>query len=193
MKILLATHNLNKYNEILHLVPKHIELVHLTMLGIHDEIPETGTTLTENALIKARFLASQYNIPVIADDTGLEVKSLNNEPGVYSARYAGNQKNSDDNMNLLLDKLSHFDNREAQFVTVIALIYNENEFTFEGVCKGQIIEEKRGNAGFGYDPIFMPEGHNITFAMMNMDQKSKLSHRGKAIQNLINHLNNNIN
>ena len=185
MKLLFATHNPNKFKEIKSLLPKTIELVSLNDIGQHEEIAETSKTIEGNAFQKARFVKENYGYDCFADDTGLEVETLNGEPGVYSARYAGPAKNDEANIDKLLTELKGKPNRNAQFKTVIALILNEKEYLFEGICEGKISTEKRGNSGFGYDPVFVPSKQNKTFAEMELSEKNKVGHRGKAVRKLI--------
>jgi len=185
MKLVFATHNKNKLKEVKALMPSHIELVSLTDIGCHDEIPETSNTIEGNALIKANFVKENYGFDCFADDTGLEVKALNNEPGVYSARYAGSDNNAKANMNKLLVNLENESNRDARFKTVIALTLKGGHQLFTGICEGKITKEKRGADGFGYDPIFQPKGFDNTFAEMTLQQKSEIGHRGKAVRMLI--------
>ena len=188
MELVFATHNPNKLHEVQLLLPKHITLLSLNDIGCTEEIPETSDTLEGNAKLKADFITKHFQIPCFADDTGLLVDALNGEPGVYSARYAGEQKNADDNMNKLLSAIKREENRTAHFKTVIALnLLNESHF-FEGVVKGNIIYEKLGEGGFGYDPIFRPEGYQETFAQLTIETKNKISHRGRALQKLIDKL-----
>lgn len=189
MKLVFASNNQNKINEIKSMLPKSIELLSLKDIGCIEDIPETAKTIEGNAILKANYITEKYNLPCFADDTGLEVEALNGEPGVYSARYAGESKNSDDNMNKLLDNLKDKSNRNAHFKTVIALNIDNNQYLFEGIAKGEIITEKKGEKGFGYDPIFIPEGFSTTFAEMEMSEKAKLSHRGIATRKLIEFLN----
>lgn len=189
MKLVFASNNQNKINEIKAMLPKSIELLSLKDINCNEDIPETAKTIEGNAILKANYVNQKYNLPCFADDTGLEVEALNGEPGVYSARYAGENKNSDDNMNKLLENLKDKTNRNAQFKTVIALNLNSEQHLFEGIAKGKIISERKGEKGFGYDPIFVPEGFTSTFAEMEMSKKAKLSHRGKATQKLIQFLN----
>lgn len=189
MKLVFASNNQNKINEIKSMLPKSIELLSLKDIGCIEDIPETAKTIEGNAILKANYITKKYNLPCFADDTGLEVEALNGEPGVYSARYAGESKNSDDNMNKLLDNLKDKSNRNAHFKTVIALNIDNNQYLFEGIAKGKIITEKKGEKGFGYDPIFIPEGFSTTFAEMEMREKAKLSHRGIATRKLIEFLN----
>lgn len=187
MKIILATQNSKKIEEIrLKLTEFEVEGLDPTLFP--EELLETGKTLQANALQKARQVYAVTNTTCFADDTGLEVEALNGEPGVYSARYAGEQKNSDENMNLLLEKLKDSMDRNAQFRTVIALIIKGKEYLFEGVCKGHIIDEKRGALGFGYDPIFVPDGYDTTFAEMDLAIKNQISHRGLAVNKLVDFL-----
>ena len=160
-------------------------IVSLKDIGCTEDIPETAPTIEGNAVLKANYVTEKYGFACFADDTGLEVAALDNAPGVYSARYAGEQKNADDNMAKLLDNLSDKTNRKAQFKTVICLNLNGNQHLFEGIIKGEIIPEKRGSAGFGYDPIFIPNGYSNTFAEMSMSEKSKISHRGLAVEKLV--------
>jgi XTP/dITP diphosphohydrolase len=184
MKLTFATNNPNKLKEVQSKLSNY-KIVSLKELGITEDIPETGSTLEENALIKARYLYEKYNTDCFADDTGLEIESLNNEPGVYSARYAGEEKSSDKNMDLVLSKLAGKQNRKARFRTVVALIQDGKETLMEGIVEGKIIESKIGDDGFGYDPIFMPNGYDITFAQMDMKTKNRISHRGLAIDKLV--------
>lgn len=188
MKICFATHNENKLREVRSLM-KEIEIVGLRDLGQSVEIPEDGNTLDENAGIKAGFVWDNYQVNCFADDTGLEVDALDGAPGVYSARYAGETKDSAANMKLLLENLEGTDNRKARFRTVIYLILNGETKTFEGVVNGTITTSLSGAEGFGYDPVFMPEGYNVTFAEMSMAEKNEISHRGRAIRGLAEYLN----
>lgn len=188
MKIVFATNNQHKLNEVKSLLPT-LEILGLKDIGCHEDIPETATTLEGNAQIKANYVTHKYGYNCFADDTGLEVKSLNNAPGVYSARYAGETSNSESNMNKLLSELENKKDRIAQFRTVIALNIGQKKILFEGLCKGSISKEKQGIKGFGYDPIFIPKNHSSSFAEMSMEEKGQISHRGKAIQKLIAFLN----
>lgn len=188
MKLVFASNNLNKIAEIKQMLPKEIELLSLEDIGCTEDIPETADTIEGNAILKANYITEKYGFSCFADDTGLEVDALNGEPGVFSARYAGEQKNANDNMNKLLENLKNKSNRKAQFKTIIALNINEKQFLFEGIIKGDIISEKRGTKGFGYDPIFVPEGFTSTFAEMEMSEKAQLSHRGIATRKLISFL-----
>lgn len=193
MELIFATHNANKLKEVQIMMPNHVKLLSLDDIGLNDDIPETATTIAGNAVQKVNYVKQRYDIPVFADDTGLEVLSLNNEPGVYSARYAGDHKNSDDNMSLLLEKLGTSTDRKARFVTVIALALNRHELIFEGVCDGEITKERSGTGGFGYDPIFRPIGYQTTFAQMSLTEKATISHRGIALRRLIDYLSNDVN
>lgn len=188
MEIVFATNNAHKLDEIRRITEGEIQILSLSDINCHDEIEETGVTLQENALIKARFVKEKYGYDCFADDTGLEVDALNGAPGVYSSRYAGEHCNPQDNMNKLMMMLQGEKNRKATFRTVIALLLNENEYFFDGEIHGRIIEEKRGSAGFGYDPIFMPDGHNQTFSELGNDIKNTISHRALATQKLIDFL-----
>ncbi|UJH67655.1 non-canonical purine NTP diphosphatase [Allomuricauda sp. SCSIO 65647] len=185
MKLVFATHNQNKFKEVAVLMPKNIELLSLNSIGCRTEIPETGATLQENARIKADFVTQKYQLNCFADDTGLLVEGLDGRPGVYSARYAGEHKSAIDNMQKVLTELQGAENRKAYFETVIALNINGEQFMFSGRVDGKIIENPRGEKGFGYDPIFIPEGYDKTFAELSLETKNKISHRGQAIQHLI--------
>ena len=189
MEIVFATNNLNKLKEVQSLIPDHIKLLSLKDINCTEDIPETQPTIEGNAIQKANYVKSNYGFDCFADDTGLEVDALNGEPGVYSARYAGSQRNADDNMNKLLDNLNSFQNRSAQFKTVIALHINGELLTFTGICRGQITTQKFGDKGFGYDPIFKAEGYDQTFAEIALEEKNEIGHRGKAVRKLVNHLN----
>ena len=190
MKLVFATNNLNKLKEVQALVPSHIQLLSLSDIGCYEEIAETSKTIEGNAIQKAMYIKEHYDYDCFADDTGLEVKALNGDPGVYSARYAGDTKNDIANMNKLLVNLEEKNNREAQFKTVIALSINEKTELFTGICKGNITKEQKGNQGFGYDPIFIPEGYKQTFAELSLAEKNTVSHRYKAVAQLIGFLNN---
>lgn len=183
MEIIFATHNKNKLKEVQSLVPQSMKVISLDDLNMTTEIPETGHTLADNALIKARTIFKLYKKPVIADDTGLDVEALNGAPGVYSARYAGEPSNAENNMNLLLHNLQTTTNRAAHFKTIIAYIDSDGkEQLFEGRVDGTIIDDKRGDKGFGYDPIFVPEGSDKTFAEMSSEEKNGISHRARALK-----------
>ena len=184
-KFVFATNNAHKLEEVTAILGNRIELLSLKDIHCHTDIPETADTLEGNALLKAQYIYENYQMDCFADDTGLEVEALNGKPGVYSARYAGDAHNSEANMLKLIQDMEGKENRRAQFRTVISLILDENTYQFEGIIKGQIIEEKRGLSGFGYDPIFIPEGYHETFAELGDEIKNKISHRGRAIQQLI--------
>ncbi len=188
MKIVFATHNKNKLKEVSAMLT-NIELLSLDDINCFDEIPETADTLDGNAILKANYITQTYNCNCFADDTGLEVNSLNGEPGVYSARYAGEENNADNNMDKLLKNLEGKTDRSAQFRTVITLNLEGKQYLFEGICEGEILEQKTGSAGFGYDPIFQPKGYTTSFAEMSLEEKGKISHRGLAVQKLIAFLN----
>jgi XTP/dITP diphosphohydrolase len=188
MKIIFATNNKNKLNEIQGLLGPDFQLLSLNDMGYKSEVPENHKTLEDNAIGKARHIYRIYKIDTFADDTGLEIEALNGEPGVYSARYAGKEKSSNANIEKVLNKLHHITNRNAQFRTVISLICQGKEFIFEGTVKGKITEEKYGNFGFGYDPIFRPDGFNKTFAEMSIRDKNRISHRAIAIKKLVHFL-----
>ena len=188
MKILFASSNENKIKEIKALLPEGYELVSLKDINFHEEIPETADTIEENAIQKATYLADKLSIPCFADDTGLVIPKLKGEPGVYSARYAGEQRNADDNMNLVLEKLNNKTARSAHFLTVIALHIFNKTVVFEGKIDGTITTEKRGTNGFVYDPIFIPENETRTFAEMSAEEKNGMSHRGRALEKMINFL-----
>lgn len=185
MKIVFASNNKNKIKEIKSQLPSHIELVGLEDIGCFDDIPETSDTIEGNAILKADYVTKHYGLPCFADDTGLEVDALNGAPGVFSARYAGQQRNDSDNINLLLANLKDEDNRKAQFKTVIALHFNQEQHLFTGLIKGHITTEKKGTEGFGYDPVFMAEGMDRTFAEITLQEKTQISHRAKAVNQLI--------
>lgn len=190
MKICFATHNQNKLKEIQAAIP-NVSVVDLSEIGCTEEIPETGATLEENSIIKAKHVFDNYNINCFADDTGLEVEALNGEPGVYSARYAGKPSNSEANIDLLLKKMENQSNRKARFRTVITFIENGVEKQFEGIVNGKISTSRIGEKGFGYDPIFIPNGYETSFAEMTMEEKNKISHRGLAVKQLIEYLSEN--
>ena len=189
VKIVFATNNLNKLTEVRKILGNRFQVMSLAEIGCHDDIPEKGQTLKDNALIKAQWIYDKYHVNCFADDTGLEVDALGGAPGVYSARYAGGEgHDSQANMNKLLSELENIDNRKARFRTVIALIIDGKVTTFDGIINGTITHEKRGGEGFGYDPIFMPEGHNQTFAELGVDIKNSISHRAKAVAKLADYL-----
>jgi XTP/dITP diphosphohydrolase len=190
MELVMATQNKHKVAEISALLPASFEIKTLDEIGCFEEIPETEETLEGNALQKARYVAEKYGVNCFADDTGLEIEALDGAPGVYSARYAGPAKDSDQNMNLVLEQLNGKRNRKAQFKTVIALIINGKESCFQGEVKGEIRHGKSGVKGFGYDPIFQPEGYTLTFSEISLDEKNAISHRGKAVRKLVDYLSN---
>jgi XTP/dITP diphosphohydrolase len=187
--LVFASNNPNKIKEIQLLLPKEITILSLNEIGCFEDIPETASSIEGNAILKANYVTEKYGYPCFADDTGLEVEALNGEPGVFSARYAGEQKNADDNMNKLLSNLADKENKKAQFKTIICLNINKKQHLFEGTIKGEISNEKRGSEGFGYDPIFIPIGYDKTFAEMPIGEKSKISHRGLAVEKLVHFLN----
>ena len=188
MKLVFATNNKHKLEEVRAILGNRVEVLSLGDINCNDDIPETAETLQGNALIKARHIYNKYGVNCFADDTGLEVEALNGAPGVYSARYAGESNDSQANMNKLLQNLTGKNNRNAQFRTVIALIINGEEKLFDGIVKGTITEEKKGDSGFGYDPIFVPEGYSESFAQMDSDTKNSISHRYRATEQLSNYL-----
>lgn len=188
MDLVFATHNTNKLKEVGLLLPKNIRLISLEDIGCSEEIPETETTLEANAQLKADYITRHYGISSFADDTGLIIDALNGAPGVYSARYAGEEKDSEKNMEKVLKELKNSTSREASFKTVISLNINSKRLLFEGIVEGKITYEKRGTNGFGYDPIFIPTGYDQTFAQLPIQIKNEISHRGKALQKLIQYL-----
>ena len=190
MKLVFATNNLNKLAEVQKMLPNSIKILSLKDINCFNEIDETETTLEGNAKLKADYITEKFGYNCFADDTGLEVEFLNNSPGVYSARYAGLENDSEKNMQKLLSELKNRSNRKAQFRTAIALNLNDKQFLFEGICKGEITIEKQGEKGFGYDPIFKPNGFNNSFAEMTSEEKNSISHRGNAIQQLVSFLTN---
>ena len=190
MKLVFATNNLNKLKEVQEILSNSIEILSLKDINCFKEVEETETTLEGNAKLKAAYITTNFKYNCFADDTGLEVVSLDGKPGVYSARFAGEPANSENNMQKLLSELKNKKNRKAQFRTAICLNLDGKQFLFEGVCKGEILKEKQGEKGFGYDPIFKPEGYSDSFATMNSDIKNAISHRGIAIQKLVTFLKN---
>ena len=184
MKLVFATNNKHKLQEVRDIVGNRVEVLSLSDIGCCDDIPETADTLQGNALIKARHIYGKYGLDCFADDTGLEVEALGGAPGVYSARYAGEECDSEANMRKLLENLTGKSNRNAQFRTVIALIIDGKEMLFDGIVKGTVATEKKGDSGFGYDPIFIPEGHTESFAQMSGEMKNSMSHRFRATQQL---------
>lgn len=188
MKLVFATNNKHKLQEVRDIIGSGVEILSLADINCNDDIPETADTLDGNALIKARYIYEKYNVNCFADDTGLEVNALDGAPGVYSARYAGDGHDSEANMRKLLENLTGKNNRDAQFRTVIALIIDGEEKLFNGIVKGRITEEKRGDSGFGYDPIFVPEGYSESFAQMDSSTKNSISHRYRATKQLSDYL-----
>ncbi len=184
-KILFATANPNKVREVNQLLTGTFLVESLSDIGFTEEVPETMPTIEGNALQKVRYVYERVRIDCFSEDTGLEIDFLDGAPGVYTARYAGPQRDPNDNMDLVLQQLGDTKNRGAQFRTVVALILNEQEYTFEGIARGTITLKKSGTEGFGYDPIFIPEGYDISFAQMDKDTKNEISHRGKAIRKLV--------
>lgn len=184
-KIVFATHNTHKLSEIREIVDRQFKILGLSDIGCNEEIPETGATLQENALQKALYIKKKYGYDCFADDTGLEVDVLGGAPGVHTARYAGDEENSEENMSKMLQELKGETRRTARFKTVIALLQGEEQHFFKGIAEGEIVEERRGTYGFGYDPIFAPQGYSKTFAEMEDDEKNKISHRAIAMEQLI--------
>jgi XTP/dITP diphosphohydrolase len=187
-KLVFATNNDHKLREIMQILPPEFELLSLNDIGCTDDIPETGTTLEVNAAQKSFYIWDKYGINCFADDTGLEIEALGNEPGVYSARYAGEDRSAVANMLKVLEKMAGKTNRKAQFRCVISLVIDGEEKQFEGIVEGKILNEKRGEAGFGYDPIFIPDGYDLSFAEMPADEKNQISHRGRAVMKLVDYL-----
>lgn len=188
MILVIASNNKHKCEEIKEILPPSIKLLKLSDIKCTEEIPETHETIEENAAEKAFYVYKNYGYNCFADDTGLEIEALNGEPGVYSAMYAGDEKNADKNINLVLSKMSEIKNRNARFKTVISLVIDGIEIQFEGIVEGQILHEKKGNSGFGYDPIFKPNESDFSFAEMPLNEKNKISHRGRAVQKLKDYL-----
>nr|WP_294781703.1 non-canonical purine NTP diphosphatase [uncultured Flavobacterium sp.] len=189
MNLVFASNNKNKIAEIQSMLPENIKILSLEDINCLEDIPETADTIEGNAILKADYVTRKYGYDCFADDTGLEVQTINGEPGVYSARYAGEQKNADDNMNKLLEALKNEENRNAQFKTVITLNLKGKQYLFTGIAKGEITVTKNGTNGFGYDPIFQPENYSETFAQLPLETKNRIGHRGKAVQQLIDFLN----
>ena len=185
MDICFATNNVKKIEEIRRLLEPDFRVKSLAEIGCHQELPETGDTLEDNSLEKARYVLDHYGIACFADDTGLEVEALGGEPGVYSARYAGPERDNEANINLLLEKLKGKENRRARFRTVITWVSANETEQFEGTVEGEILHERAGEKGFGYDPVFRPEGEQLSFAQMSMDQKNSMSHRGRALRKFL--------
>tara|TARA_B100000767_G_C19777165_1_gene543321 strand:- start:2580 stop:3158 length:579 start_codon:yes stop_codon:yes gene_type:complete len=189
MKLVFATHNKNKLQEIIEMVPGGIEILSLSDINCNEDIEETGLTLKENARIKVAYVKEKYGFDCFSDDSGLEIEALNGAPGVHSARYAGNDKNNESNIQKVLDNLINLKDKRAQFRTIIAADVMGEKLIFEGIVKGKIIDIKKGNSGFGYDPIFIPEGYTQTFAQLGENIKNSISHRSKAFNSFINSLN----
>lgn len=185
MKLVFATHNQNKFEEVKALLPAHIELLSLTDIGCFEEIEETSQTIEGNAKLKADFIREKYHLDCFADDTGLEVLHLGGAPGVHSSRYAGEDADDQKNIEKLLRNLDGISRRQARFKTVISLSLHNKSYEFSGICEGQITENPRGDSGFGYDPVFLPDGYDQTFAEMPLSLKNTIGHRGKAIDKLI--------
>ncbi|MBC7605334.1 MAG: non-canonical purine NTP diphosphatase [Burkholderiales bacterium] len=190
MTLVFASNNPNKIQEIQQLMPKHITILSLASIGCKEDIPETADTIEDNAILKANYITKKYGYNCFADDTGLEVEALDGAPGVHSARYAGEHRDTEDNINKLLAAMKNKINRNACFKTVIALNLNGKQILFTGVARGKINLEQKGNRGFGYDPVFTPEGHDLTFAEISISLKGEISHRGKAVKQLIDFLKN---
>lgn len=188
IELVFATNNQHKLNEIRNLSGDNIRVLSLSDIGSINDIPETASTLEGNASLKSWFIYNKYGMNCFADDTGLEVDSLNGKPGVYSARYAGPDQNPEKNIIKLLDELKTHTNRKARFRTVISLIIEGKEYFFQGIVNGTILNEREGTKGFGYDPVFRPDGYKLSFAQMNLHEKNQISHRGKAVQELFNFL-----
>jgi XTP/dITP diphosphohydrolase len=188
MELVFATNNKNKIKEIKNLLPASLQLLSLEDIKCLEDIPETANTIAGNALQKAKYVFDNYGYNCFADDTGLEIESLNGEPGIYSARYAGAKRNANDNMDKVLENLKDQANRNAHFKTVVALIIDGTATLFEGIAQGEITTTKSGAEGFGYDPIFKPKGYPTTFSEMTLSEKNTISHRGKATRKLVDFL-----
>lgn len=188
MKLVFASNNKNKLQEVRHQLPPEIELLSMEDIGCHEDIPETADTIEGNAVLKANYVTQRFGYNCFADDTGLEVDALNGAPGVYSARYAGEQKDANANMDKLLYELKGIENRAARFKTVIALNIDGEQHLFTGIVEGNITTKKAGEKGFGYDPVFIPNGSELTFAQISLEEKALLSHRGRAVKQLIDFL-----
>lgn len=187
-QIVFATNNKHKLEEMRAIVGKNFEILSLSDIGCHEDIPETGNTFEDNALMKARYIKEKYGYDCFADDSGLEVTALNNAPGVFSARYAGEPSDSLRNIEKLMSNMEGKTERSARFRTSIALLYNGEEHLFKGVIEGKIIDTLRGDKGFGYDPVFVPDGYDITFAEMSSEEKNSISHRARATKELVDFL-----
>jgi len=190
MELVFATNNKHKLEELQAILGNQFKLLSLNDIGCNEEIPEEQDTLEGNASQKAFYIYNKFGRNCFADDTGLDIEALNGEPGVYSARYAGDERSAEANMDKVLDKLAKIKNRNARFRTVISLVISGLEKQFEGVVEGEILAEKRGGSGFGYDPIFQPTGFTLSFAEMNLKDKNQISHRGRAVEKLVNYLKN---
>ena len=189
MKLVFATNNSNKIKEVSNLISNQIEIMSLKDIGCKEDIVESENTIIDNAILKANYIKNNYGYDCFADDTGLEVDFLNGKPGVYSKRFAGENSTDELNMKKLLECMKESNNRNARFRTVIALNINNQVITFTGVCEGEILKQRRGNNGFGYDPVFLPKGYNNSFGEMSIIDKNKIAHRSKAVKKLINYLN----
>ena len=189
MKLLFATNNLNKIKEVSSFINNQIDVISLKDIKCNEDIVESKETIIDNAVLKANYIKNNYGYDCFADDTGLEVDFLNGKPGVYSKRFAGENSTDELNMQKLLKCMEESNNRNARFKTVIALNINNQVTTFTGICEGEILRGKRGNNGFGYDPIFLPKGHNNSFGEMSLIEKNKIAHRSKAVKKLIDYLN----
>ena len=183
-QLVFATNNAHKLDEVRNILGDTFEILGMAQIGCHDDIEETADTFAGNALIKARYIKKKYGYDCFADDSGLEIEALGGAPGVYSARFAGEGHNSEKNMDKVLSLMQGKSNRNARFCTVVALVTGEGEYTFEGEIKGEILDERRGEGGFGYDPIFRPENETLTFAEMGDDRKNAISHRARAVKKL---------
>lgn len=189
-QLVFATNNQHKIDEVLHKIGSNFKILSLNDINCSEDIAETGTTFAANASIKSRYIFDRYGLDCFGDDSGLEIDALNGEPGVYSARYAGTHGDHGANMDKVLKKLEGQHNRRARFRTVISLMWKGEEHFFEGTVEGSIRTERSGSKGFGYDPIFQPNGYNITFAEMSMDEKNRISHRGRAVEQMVDFLKN---
>ncbi len=189
MKLVFATNNSNKIKEVSNLISNQIEIMSLKDIGCKEDIVESENTIIDNAILKANYIKNNYGYDCFSDDTGLEVDFLNGRPGVYSKRFAGENSTDELNMEKLLECMKESNNRNARFRTVIALNINNQVITFTGVCEGEILKRRRGNNGFGYDPVFLPKGYNNSFGEMSIIDKNKIAHRSKAVKKLINYLN----
>ncbi|MGZ3765511.1 MAG: RdgB/HAM1 family non-canonical purine NTP pyrophosphatase [Mucilaginibacter sp.] len=190
LKLVFATNNRHKQEEVAAKINHEIQLVTLEDIGCFEDIEETGSTFEENASIKSRFIFDKYQLNCFGDDSGLEVDALNGEPGIYSARYAGEHGNHKANIQKVLEKLQGVEIRSARFKSVISLMWNGKEYFFDGTVEGTIRHEPAGTGGFGYDPIFQPDGYSVTFAEMSLEEKNKFSHRGRSVEKLVRFLNN---